>query len=319
VATANSFFPPLVFNLYKHAGGGSQDIVRALKRALPKGTYGKIGHFGTLDPFACGVLMVGVGGAARLNDLIHADCPKSYLARGVLGISTDTGDPEGKVTQRDESSYLKDVIGSFDRVFVQQCLAGFKGEYWQAPPAYSAAKHEGRPLHEWARAGVEIKKEKVRREIYRCDVVAWEFPHLTIRVEVSSGTYVRTLFEEACQALGTIGHLQFLEREAVGPVTKQSALLPETLPPAGAAVEAWLPLGLRPQDVLPYARRELQEGERKTFLNGGALLRSERETAARSWLEDSSGELLGLLQQDGDRWKVEINFAASAQAARGLL
>jgi len=109
VATANSFFPPLVFNLYKPAGTGSQDVVRALKRALPKGTYGKIGHFGTLDPFACGVLMVGVGGAARLNDLIHADCPKTYLARGLLGVSTATGDPEGQVTQRDASPYLADV------------------------------------------------------------------------------------------------------------------------------------------------------------------------------------------------------------------
>ena len=318
MATESSTFPPLVFNVYKPAGAGSQDVVRALKRALPKGTYGKIGHFGTLDPFACGVLMVGVGGAARLNDMVHAECPKTYLARGVLGVATATGDPEGEVTQRDLSPYLPNTIGSFDRAFVAQTLAGFAGEYWQAPPAYSAAKYEGKPLHEWARAGVLIKKEKVRRFIHRFEVVEWSFPHLTIRVEVSSGTYIRTLFEEVCHALGTIGHLDHLEREAVGPVSKHQAIAMEALPMAGAGVESWLPLGLRPQDVLIYPRRLLAESERRGFMNGAALACMPGEGGERCWLEESSGALLGLLARDGDRWRVEINFAASNLAGHAL-
>lgn len=314
-APTPEFFPPLIFNAYKPVGMGSQDVVRHFKRFLPRGTFGKIGHFGTLDPFACGVLMVAVGGAARLNEFIHADLPKTYLAQGLLGVETATGDLEGKVLQKDETPYFRDHIGSFDQPFVAGVLKPFVGEYWQAPHVISAAKHEGKPLHEWAREGVEIRKEKVRRFIHHAEVVAWDFPRLTIRVTVSSGTYVRTLFAELAQALGTIGHLQTLEREAVGGVVSLQGIKVEHWPSGSESVSSLIPRGLRPEEVLPYPVVGIAAADLKNFMNGIAPALS--LDGDKAWAQDSQGNLLGLLTRSESRWRVEINFAASLATLRG--
>src|SRR5690606_11567719 len=187
-----ALFPPLIFNVFKPARMTSYDVVRHFKRHLPSG-FGKIGHFGTLDPFASGVLMIGICGAARLNDFIHDSMPKTYLAVGKLGIETPTGDYTSEIIQRDESLYLRPEIARFPATFIEQRLRDkVLGEYWQAPHKYSAAKFQGRNLHEWAREGVEIKKAPVRREVFKIEVVKYAFPYLSLRVEVSSGTYVRT-------------------------------------------------------------------------------------------------------------------------------
>lgn len=310
------YFPPLIFNAYKPVGMGSQDVVRHFKRFLPRGTFGKIGHFGTLDPFACGVLMVAVGGAARLNEFIHADLPKTYLAQGLLGVETDTGDLEGKVLQTDDTPYFHNHIGSFDQPFASGVLAPFVGEYWQAPHVFSAAKHEGKPLHEWAREGVEIKKEKVLRHIHHAEVVAWEFPKLTIRVTVSSGTYVRTLFAELAQALGTIGHLQTLEREAVGGVNSLTAIKVENWPSGSESVASLIPQGMRPEIVLPYPIVTLVDTDHKNFMNG--IAPAVALEVDKVWVKDAQGTLMGLLTRQESKWRVEINFAASLATLRGL-
>ena len=118
-----------------------------------------LGHFGTLDPFASGILLIGVAGAARLNDYVHDHAPKTYLAVGKLGVETPTGDLTVEVTQVDEGRYLKEEIAHFSKDFIEsQLQENFLGQYWQAPHKYSAAKFEGKALHEWAREGVEIKK-----------------------------------------------------------------------------------------------------------------------------------------------------------------
>ncbi len=143
-----SLFPPLVFNVFKPARVTSYDVVRHFKRHLPQG-FGKIGHFGTLDPFASGVLMIGICGAARLNDFIHDFLPKTYLAVGKLGIETPTGDYTSEITQKDESLYLSREIASFSREFIEEKLKEkFIGDYWQAPHKYSASKFMGKNLHE---------------------------------------------------------------------------------------------------------------------------------------------------------------------------
>ena len=150
---------PIIINLYKPKDMSSQHVVRLFKRKFPKKT--KIGHFGTLDPFATGVLMIGVNGAQRLNEYIHECLPKTYIATGILGLETATGDLTEEPTQRDDSEYLRTVIKDFSKEFIETHLRKkFLGVYMQAPHKYSAAKHEGKALHEWARAGVEIKKEK---------------------------------------------------------------------------------------------------------------------------------------------------------------
>ncbi len=306
--TRNKPLPPLIFNVFKPARMGSFDVVRQFKRSLPPG-YGKIGHFGTLDPFACGVLLIGVGGAARLNDLVHAHWPKTYLAVGKLGIDTDTGDWEGQLRQVDDSCYIQQVIAGFDKAFIQTTLARrFQGEYWQAPPVFSASKFQGRPLHAWAREGVEIKKEPVRRMVHKIAVLRWCFPYLSLRVTVSSGTYVRTLFQEMAQELGTIGSLVALQREAIGPITTQTGLRMAQWPTRDTSCESVISMGIKPEELLPYPRWSIPP-ERETAFKNGLSMRF-IETGQYAWGIGPDASNWGLLERSNDEWRVAINFRA---------
>lgn len=247
-------FPPLIFNVYKPPGMSSYDVVRHFKRNLPVG-FGKIGHFGTLDPFAEGVLMIGTGGAARLNDFIHEYLPKTYIACGKLGEETPTGDPTSEIVQKDSSLYLTQEIGRFPKEFIEErARARFLGQYLQTPHKYSATKFMGKNLHEWAREGVEVKKEAVERTIYALDVLDYKFPELTISSTVSSGTYIRTLFTELAQDLGTLGHLLTLKRQSVGHVTADSALRESDWPKDKNP--GFMALGMRIDSVLNFGDRK---------------------------------------------------------------
>lgn len=309
-----ALFPPTVFNVFKPARLTSYDVVRHFKRNLPPG-FGKIGHFGTLDPFASGVLMIGICGAARLNDFIHELLPKTYLAVGKLGIETPTGDYTSEIIQRDESLYLRREIASFSREFIETKLREkFIGDYWQAPHKYSAAKFMGKNLHEWAREGVEVKKEPVLRKVYKIEVVKYAFPYLSIRVEVSSGTYVRTLFTDMCQYLGTLGSLISLVRESVGPVTFKTAMHRKDWPLDKS--EAVIGLGHRIETVLPFSQIALNEKQTLAFRNGAFLRPKELMLKAESnlsdryfWMLDGEGKLLGLAEKTfPDELKPKINF-----------
>lgn len=303
--------PPLIFNVFKPARMGSFDVVRHFKRNLPQG-YGRIGHFGTLDPFACGVLMVGVGGAARLNELVHEHLPKTYLAVGKLGWETETGDWEGTSVQTDSSAYATQVIASFDKHFLQERLQSkFVGDYWQTPPVYSATKFQGKALHAWAREGVEIKKEPVKRQVYDLKIIKWHFPYLVLRVTVSSGTYVRTLFKEAAYELGTIGSLIALQRESVGQVNAVNALRTQKWPQRGQPYSA-SNFALKPEEVLPFTRWTIPVEREKAFLNGLPMRLSAPDSYV--WGISQSGENWGLLKRSGEEWKIAINFQASREA-----
>jgi tRNA pseudouridine55 synthase len=216
-----SVHDPKIFALNKPVNVSSAKFLGEFKRSLGK-KYSKVGHFGTLDPFAGGVLLVGVAGAMRLMDLVQHDLSKTYLAVGKLGVSSDTGDREGKKTILHDELWIKKNISQekISEVLVQK----FNGPYWQAPHVYSAAKFQGKNLYEWARQGVEIKKEKVLRHVYRCELVKVALPYVSLRTEVSSGTYIRTLFEDLAHELGTSGYLISLMREQIGPVKLRDCL-----------------------------------------------------------------------------------------------
>jgi tRNA pseudouridine55 synthase len=315
-----SLFPPLVFNIFKPARITSYDVVRHFKRHLPHG-FGKIGHFGTLDPFASGVLMVGICGAARLNDFIHDFLPKTYLAIGKLGIETPTGDYTSEIVQRDESSYLSTEIASLPRAFIEKELQKkFIGDYWQPPHKYSAAKFMGKNLHEWAREGVEIKKDPVLRKVYKIEVVKYQFPYLSVRVEVSSGTYVRTLFTEMCNYLGTLGSLISLVRESVGPITYRTALHKQSWPQDKKA--EIISSGIRIEDVLPFSIFNLDEKQSRAFQNGAFLQPTDLDLLSKSelsekyfWMSDSDGKLLGLAEKTSpDEIRPKINFHSEGPA-----
>jgi tRNA pseudouridine55 synthase len=309
-----SLFPPLVFNIFKPARMSSYDIVRHFKRHLPHG-FGKIGHFGTLDPFASGVLMIGIGGAARLNDYIHDFLPKTYLAVGKLGIETPTGDYESEVTQRDESVYLKREIASFSASFIQERLREkFLGDYMQAPHKYSASKFMGKNLHEWAREGIEIKKEPVKRFVHDIQVVRYQFPYLSVRVTVSSGTYVRTLFSDMSNDLGTIGSLIALVRESVGPNHHREALK-KNVWPQDKKLEI-ISRGVRVDDVLPFHQVHLTTAQTLAFKNGAFLNPEDLQVTKRGdlsqdlfWMIDDRNNLAGLGQKaSAHELRPKINF-----------
>lgn len=304
---------PLVFNIFKPANISSFDVIRVFKRSFGK-RLGKVGHFGTLDPFACGVLLIGVGGAARLNDYVHDLLPKTYLAVGKLGEETETGDFTVEVSQVDNSPYLEQTIAKMDKEFIQERLRGkFLGKYMQAPHKYSAAKFQGRKLLEWAKEGVEIQKEKKERHITNLEVVKFEFPYLSIRFTVSSGTYIRTLFSECANELGTIGALVSLVRESVGHHTSELALKKRDWP----ADQQWdyRSHGLSMEETLILPKVVFAPKEAKLLSNGVAL-KIERaatiEEAQESdlfWAKDEEGNLLGLVKIIEGEWKVQVNFS----------
>jgi tRNA pseudouridine55 synthase len=318
-------FPPLVFNVFKPARITSYDVIRHFKRHLPSG-YGKIGHFGTLDPFASGVLLIGICGAARLNDYIHDFLPKTYLAVGKLGIETPTGDYESAISQRDDSLYLKQEIARFPATFIENRLREkFLGDYLQAPHKYSASKFMGRNLHEWAREGIEVKKEAVLRTIYDIEVVKYAFPYLSIRVTVSSGTYVRTLFSDMANDLGTIGSLISLVREKIGELSSRNALKKGQWPMDKNP--AIMEQAYRVDKILPFNTAVLDETQVKGFKNGAFLKPDnlkinviDEGIESLLWMTDEQNHLLGLAQQTAIqevRPKINFNSEATTDSSSG--
>lgn len=230
-------FPPLIINVYKPKGIGSSDVVRHFKYNLPSG-FGKIGHLGTLDPFAEGVLLIAIAGASRLSNLIHDSFPKTYEAEGLLGQSFDTGDITGNLINEDpgiESRLIDLGVEALNRV-----AKAFEGEYLQVPPYYSATKHEGVPLHKLARQGTFITKKPVKRIINSFEVLSIEGANIRFKCEVSSGTYIRVLFEDFAKKLGTLGVLKHLKRTKIGPFSLTNCLKRENWPTRGDDFKARL-------------------------------------------------------------------------------
>jgi tRNA pseudouridine55 synthase len=216
---------PKIFNIYKPIGMTSGDVVHHFKKNLLR-PFGKIGHFGTLDPFAEGVLLIGVGGSCRLSDYAHEFLPKTYLAKGLVGSKMTTGDRDGQLLEKKPWEHLTQKNNDeFQNIFNQ-----FLGDYKQTPPAFSATKHKGKALYKWARDGVIINKPPVKRKIHTIEFISLNGQELTFRVTVSTGTYIRTLFEDLTEKLGTVGHLIVLKRESVGPISSNDGLLKENWP-----------------------------------------------------------------------------------------
>ena len=211
----------------KAAGWTSHDVVAKARGIL--GTK-KIGHAGTLDPSATGVLLLGVGRVTRLLRFLTA-LPKSYVGELVLGIETSSLDADGEVTARHDMGHvtLDDVRSAAGR---------FVGAIEQVPPMVSAVKVGGRRLHELAREGVEVERAPRPVTVHRLDVEAGSEPGVfALDVRCSSGTYVRTLAADIGAALGGGAHLRNLRRTAVGSFTLADAHPLETLellPPAEA-------------------------------------------------------------------------------------
>lgn len=194
-----------ILNINKPKGKTSFDIVAMVKRAIG---MRQVGHAGTLDPAATGVLPVCFGRATRIIEFM-ADANKTYLAEIELGITTDTYDAEGKIISRTDPSLVTQAA-------LETALASFRGIIQQTPPMYSAIKHHGKPLYELARAGVEIERKSRIAKIFSIELINWQPPIAAVEVVCGKGTYIRSLAFDLGQLLGCGAYLKSLVRTRNG-------------------------------------------------------------------------------------------------------
>lgn len=202
----------------KPQGATSFDVVRTIRRTLK---VRRVGHCGTLDPMATGVLPIAIGEATRLVEFVM-DGEKIYQGTLKLGETTDTQDAEGTILTRC-------AINGVDRVGIERVVATLRGSIEQLPPMYSALKRDGVPLYELARKGIEVERAKRTIEIYRFEICSVALPFVTFEVTCSKGTYVRTLAHDLGAKLGCGAHLTALRRLKSGAFTAAAAISLEQL------------------------------------------------------------------------------------------
>ena len=264
----------------KPAGPTSHDVVDRVRRALG---VRRVGHTGTLDPFATGVLPVCVGKATRLARFL-AGGVKVYRATVRLGFATTTDDSTGEALAPPRD-------GAADDSSVRAACLALVGEIQQVPPAYSAKRVAGRRLHEMARAGIVVERSAVRVTVYAMDVVSIASDRVVLEVRCSPGTYVRALARDMGEALGVGGHLEALRRTRSGAFGLDEAVSWDDIPGLGAE-------RLLPMDRLLADMPAITVGD-----EGMAALRHGRELGRRLVLsgfpEGSPPERLRVLASDG--------------------
>ncbi|WP_162523440.1 tRNA pseudouridine(55) synthase TruB [Calorimonas adulescens] len=248
-----------ILNVYKPEGVSSNYVVQKIKKMFK---LAKVGHGGTLDPFASGILPIFVNKATRLNNYIHS-FDKEYVACIELGTATDTADYTGKVVKRMS-------VPDISEEKIKESLKNFVGQIEQVPPAYSAKKLNGIRAYDLARKGVHFSLVPIKVIIYSCDLLYYEGDKIYIRVKCGSGTYIRTLCEDIACSLGTVGYVSYLERIRYGPLEKSNAIAFDDL---FSKIEINISDQLLPLDFLlhnfPWV--VIKGSALKTVLNGGML------------------------------------------------
>jgi tRNA pseudouridine55 synthase len=274
----------------KPGGMTSHDVVARVRRTM--GTR-KVGHAGTLDPMATGVLVLGIERATRLlGHLMLTD--KSYDATIRLGASTTTDDAEGEVVATAD-------VSSLDEAGVRAALQAFVGEIEQVPSAVSAIKVDGRRAYQRVRDGEDVALEPRRVTVHALEVVALDGPEVSISIRCSSGTYIRAIARDLGVALGVGGHLTALRRTAVGPYDLSVARTLEQLADDPAA----LPIAVAARAAFPAY--DLGE-EEATSVRHGRALEADLGAAGPVAVFDPSGEFLALYEQDGTRARAVAVF-----------
>ncbi|MBU0710762.1 tRNA pseudouridine(55) synthase TruB [bacterium] len=214
----NPEIPGMILNVNKPVGLTSYDVVRQVKRLMP-GV--KVGHGGTLDPFARGVLLLLIGKATKqMSNLLKNQ--KSYEALLKLGTGTATGDNTSPVNQTSD-------VPEISNDMIHQLEAQFTGEITQVPPMFSAKKVNGRPAYKYAREGQDVQLKPTTISIYDLKIEIVERNLLKMNVTCSSGTYIRVLGEDVAKAVGSCGHLISLQRTAIGDYRIEDSAEIETL------------------------------------------------------------------------------------------
>ena len=282
-------------NIDKPDGLTSHDVVARVRRAARQK---RVGHAGTLDPAATGVLVVALGAATRLIEYVQDATSKRYLATVRLGTTTATDDGEGDVVATAPVPALREAD-------LERALAGFRGEILQVPPMYAALHHQGRRLHELARAGIVVERPARPVTIERIELVEWSPPDLVIDVMCSKGTYIRALARDLGAGIGCGAFLKALRRTAVGAfsiedstpielIEQQSDLIMSIILPPERAVADWPAVALSEDQA-----RKVRNGQPL------ALVGIEGERARG---HAPGGELLAVLRRAGEVWQPEKVF-----------
>jgi len=252
-----------VIIINKPKGFTSQDVVSKVKKIL---NIKKAGHTGTLDPLATGVLPVLLGGATKLSKyLIEHD--KIYRAKIKFGIKTDTGDSEGKCIEKSDKRV-------YDIDLIKQSLNKMLGKQMQIPPMYSAVKVNGRKLYEYAREGIEIKREPREIEIYKLELINFNEKEQELEVDIacSKGTYIRVLCENIAELLDTVGYMSELNRISVDNFLIEDAIdfeILESNKNNNVFLEEKI---IKMEDIFKeYPKIVLNKRKRELFLNGVML------------------------------------------------
>ena len=263
------------------------DIVR---RALGEQ---RVGHLGTLDPFAKGLLVLVVGRATRLAPFA-ADWPKTYEGVIRLGVTTDTDDLTGAVIATAPWTGVTPAQ-------LAEVIASFRGGYEHRPPAYSAVKIEGERAYRRARRGEAVAPEPRAVEIRELEIVEAAVPDLQFRATVSAGTYVRSLARDIGVRLGCGAHLAVLQRTAVGPFRLADAVAPEAVTPAGLLDAAVLVGGM--------PRRQVDKKERDAVVHGRPIPKGPIAESREPIALFEGVELLAVGEQVGDLLKPRVVVA----------
>ncbi len=294
-----------ILNINKPAGKTSYGVVAFIKRLTGER---RVGHAGTLDPDATGVLPVCLGKGTRIVEYLSATA-KTYRATIELGAATDTYDAGGKITQRGDPSCI-------DRSKLESILPAFQGVIHQIPPMYSAIKHKGQPLYKLARAGISVERKSRPVTVHRLEIIDWQPPMVTLEIECSKGTYIRSLAHDLDQELGCGAFLKSLVRTRYGPFKISEAVTPSQLEEARHE-GSWDRFVHAVDYVLQdYKAIVIDEAAEKAMKQGNSLTLESIEnhgtpTVKRCRAYATDGRFLGILRfipEKGDTWQPEKVF-----------
>jgi tRNA pseudouridine55 synthase len=273
-----------IFNVNKPAGMTSHDVVATIRRASQAP---RVGHAGTLDPLATGVLLICMGQATRITEYL-SDHDKKYRARVRLGIETDTYDAAGAVIAEQPVHVTRDQV--------ETALQGFVGKLSQMPPAYSAIKQDGVPLYKLARQGVQVETAPREVEIYSVTLLDFAPPDVEIEVHCSKGTYIRSLAHDLGEKLGCGGHITALTRTALGHFTLEDSVGLEPLREALAKGYAGQFLHPLDEALLDFEAIVVEPDVAKRLQQGNPLTSDRGYSTPLLRAYSRSGQLIGLLE-----------------------
>jgi tRNA pseudouridine55 synthase len=281
-------------NINKPLNMTSHDVVAKIRRTLK---VKKVGHAGTLDPLATGVLIICVGSATRLSEYVmHAT--KRYRAQVHLGVTTNTYDAEGEILQQRDASHIQ-------RAAVEAKLAMFLGNIEQMPPMYSAIKQGGQKLYDLARAGQTVERELRPVRIDSIEIEDWSPPEFRLDVVCSAGTYIRSLAFDLGEALGVGAYLSGLSRVASGAFQLENAVTLETL----FAAEDWYQYLITPQaGITDWPTVQLSADETDHILHGRSIP-SAQPISELAFAYNPSGQLIAILRADAGLWRPHKVFS----------